>query len=395
MRVALNKENVKIIGRTANVGDNLLLAQTGSGIEFEYRGTGFDLAFIAGTVADTKNNEENYARIAVYVDGVRRNDVQLKNRRTVLRILRSPGDPALVENADLGVRRDPAGDMSVDAGRGVRRDPYLSQWCKDDGTHIIRVIKLSEVAMSLAMIEPFEIAEGESVCPTPALSHRIEFIGDSITCGYGVDDEDPLHLFKTATEDMTRAYAFKTAAALNADYSCFASSGYGIISGWTDDISVCHDDQLIPSYYESLGLSYDSIEGSLPTTDIKWDFARFVPEAIVINLGTNDDSYCTDDESRQMKFAGLYADFLKRVRELNPGAYIFCVLGVMGDRLYPFVSRAVEMYRDKSGDEKIMALHLPEQDAAVGYVCDYHPLESAHHKAAQVMAEAISKQLNW
>lgn len=47
----------------------------------------------------------------------------------------------------------------------------------------------------------------------------MEFIGDSITCGYGVDDPDKEHHFKTATEDVTKAYAYKTALALNADYS--------------------------------------------------------------------------------------------------------------------------------------------------------------------------------
>lgn len=78
----------------------------------------------------------------------------------------------------------------------------------------------------------------------------MEFIGDSITCGYGVDDEVAEHQFKTATEDVTRAYAYKTARMLNADYSMFSASGYGIITGYTEgDVKL--EDQRLPQFYES------------------------------------------------------------------------------------------------------------------------------------------------
>ena len=396
MKVSLNKDNVKLIGRTKVTGENLLLAMSGTGIEFEYEGEGFDMTFIAGEKADIPDNDAEQARIAVYVDGVRRVDTQLRARETTVHILK--GDPAGRPSADasLGVRRDPPGDISTDPTRGVRRDPYLSQWCKNDGkTHVVRVIKLSEAAMSVAMIAPFEISEGESVRPTPKLPHRIEFIGDSITCGYGVDDEDPLHPFKTATEDVTRAYAYKTAASLGVEYSMFAASGWGIVSGWTDDPGIRHAEQLIPDYYETLGLTYDSIPGVPATGKTPWDFDEYVPEVIVINLGTNDDSYTVEDESRQNEYASLYVDFLEKVRSHNKDAYIICVLGVMGDRLYPYVRKAVEDYKAKTGDEQISAVHLPEQDGNIGYVCDYHPLESAHDKASEVLVAAIRKIMGW
>ena len=52
----------------------------------------------------------------------------------------------------------------------------------------------------------------------------IEFIGDSITCGYGVDDEVAEHHFATGTEDTTRAYALRTARKLGVDYSLVSLS---------------------------------------------------------------------------------------------------------------------------------------------------------------------------
>ena len=349
MKVPFTPEKMKFIGRHAVFGEKLLLSLSGSGVEFEYTGKGLSVTFTGGQAAEIKDNEANYARMAVYVNGERQEDFLLNERTIEKKIAESP-----VEK-----------------------------------TSVIRIMKLSECAMSLVVINPIEINEGEIIRPTPAKNLKIEFIGDSITCGYGVDDPDPLHDFKTATEDVTKAFSYKTATALDADFQMFSISGYGIISGYTDNPDVRHEEQLIPTFYESMGLSYDRVDGIPAAQDIAWDFSKYRPDLIVINLGTNDDSYCLDDEKRQAWFASDYAKFLKRVRELNGNARIVCVLGLMGDRLYPSVCKAVEEYSKESGDKNIAALHLPEQDPEVGYGANYHPLESEHRKAADVLVEYI------
>ena len=183
-----------------------------------------------------------------------------------------------------------------------------------------------------------------------------------------------------------------TAAALAADFQMFSISGYGIISGYTDDISIRHEDQLIPTFYKTMGLSYDKMEGIPETKDIMWDFDRYQPDIVVVNLGTNDDSYCQDDRERQNWFSSEYTKFLKTVREKNSNAVIICVLGVMGDRLFPAVCKAKEDYSVETGDKNIVTLHLPEQDPEVGYGANYHPLESEHRKAADVLVEFIKEK---
>lgn len=385
MKISEFKDKVKILGRCVEAGEMLLLPLSGCGVEFEYvqmgqHGEGsvgidpadggdvaqsrpsnegdemqggpvsgeLSVTLVAGKAADVPDNEENYARIAVYADDVRVVCTQLTSRRTVLRI--------------------PTGDGEK---------------------HIIRILKLSEVAMSIVCIESIDIPATASISPTAGKNLKIEFIGDSITCGYGVDDEDPLHLFKTATEDVTKAYAYKAAMKLNADYSLFSASGYGIISGYTDDPEKRVPEELIPPYYKSLGLTYDLIDGVPATQDISWDFSRFIPDVIVINLGTNDESYCQDDQEKLNEYAGLYTEFLKEVRALNPGAYIVCTLGLMGDALFPYVEKAVADYTRETGDTRITAARLTPQDPEKGYVCDYHPLESAHEKAAEEIVGVI------
>lgn len=355
MKITCTKDNVKHLGRGILFSDLLFLSLSGSGIEFEYEGKGLTLTLIGGAAASYPDNDANYARMAVYVDDKRVSDLQLSSAETKLRIAESP----------------------------------------EKKHSVIRVIKLSECAMSLAGIAPLGIAEGEIVRPTPAKAHRVEFIGDSITCGYGIDEEDPLHPFKTATEDVTRAYAYKTVRALDVDYSMFSTSGYGIISGYTADPAIQMTNQRIPDFYEFMGFSYDSLPGIPAPMDMAWNFEEYQPDAVIINLGTNDDSFCQDTTERQQDYADHYAEFLKVVRKHNPGAMIFCILGLMGDRLYPWVCKAAKKYSEETGDQRITTVHLPEQDGSIGYVSDYHPLESAHEKAANVLIPAIRETMGW
>lgn len=355
MKIQLNDQNVKYLGRTCLFDSTLYLSLSGSGFEFIYTGRGLDISLIGGAAAETPDNDGNYARIAVYVNGTRIIDTQVSS-----------------------------GEMRLRVAESI--EPLTS---------VIRFVKLSECAMSLVGVKPLEISEGEIIKPVPAKARKIEFIGDSITCGYGVDDEDPLHPFKTATEDVSKAYAYKTAMALDADYSMFSASGYGIISGYTGDPSVKMPAQRIPLFYESMGFSYDRLPDLPAPMDIPWDFTRFRPDAVVINLGTNDDSYCQEDRSRQEEYAASYAEFLKTVRKHNPGAAIFCILGLMGDRLYPWICKACEDYRESAQDSRIFTVRLEEQDASLGYVSDYHPLESAHEKAAQTLIPEIRRVMNW
>lgn len=346
----------KRIGRTYPLDDALWFAFSGTGVEFVFEGRELSVTLLADAAAVKENNEENYARYAIYVDDKRVIDAQLKALSTDVKIIKS----------DVPVRAE------------------------------VRVIKLSECAMSTMGIGAFYADDGASFAPTPDRARRIEFIGDSITCGYGMDDEDETHHFKTATEDCTGAYAYKTALALDADYSLVSTSGYGIISGFTESGEKKIEEQTIPRFYKTFGFSFGSFADKLAPQDIAWDFSAFVPQAVVINLGTNDDSYCLDFADRQRDYTDNYIRFLKTVREENKDAFIFCTVGIMGTRIYKALETAVNEYKAQTGDERVRAFCFAEQDHEHdGYTADYHPTARTHDKAAAALVPVIREEMKW
>ncbi len=253
----------------------------------------------------------------------------------------------------------------------------------------VRLIKLSECTQSLMALK--EIITDGTVGPLPEKEGKIEFIGDSITCGYGVETDDPEEGFSTATENAEKSYAAIVSDTLGMDRNLTAFSGHGIVSGYTDDPNIRQTDELVPPFYEKAGrLGFRLPSGKLPE-EIPWDFDRFRPQKIVVNLGTNDLSWCMEYADRKAEYSRLYAEFLKTVRRDNPQAKILCVLGIMGTGLNEAMVRAVEAYRAETGDPAIRALTVEEQEPADGYGANYHPSETTQRRFAEKVIRALEE----
>lgn len=345
-------KTVKYLGRTLMQDDILWLALSGSGIEFAYEGTYLEV-HLQGD--DHTAATADHTRIAVYLD----------DNRVLDNMIMSPQEhyPIIEESTPV--------------------------------THTVRILKLSEAPMSIIGICALVTDDAAKLSPTPAKAHRIEFIGDSITCGYGTDDRDLTHTFSTATEDVTKAYAYRTARLLDADYSIVSYSGYGVYSGYTDEATdIRNTAELVPPYYPLVGFSRGTYQ-NVAVTMTDWDFCRFKPELIVINLGTNDFSYCRDNTDRQAAFITCYHDFLTMVHEKNPDAYLLCIYGIMNSELTPCIEDAIARYRQSSGSERVDSLFLPTQTESDGYVIDYHPSVDTHKRAASAVSIRIREIMHW
>lgn len=340
--------NVKRLGRTFEMEETLWCGPSGSGVEFQLKGGKCKIMLVGDERAPDSHRT---ARVAVTVDGKRVVDTMMNRYQ-------------------------------------ANEEQVISVSGNEDGTPVIvRVIKLSEAQDSSFGIMRIN-AEG-AVCRAPDRDRKIEFIGDSITCAYGVDAEIDDE-YRTNDEDAEKGYACITAELLKADFSIFAMSGFGVLSGYSDDGKI-HSDGCVPKYYDSIGISEARFGGLVFPQDVKWDFKRFKPDTVVINLGTNDWSYCRREPSGIYSFTEKYEEFIGQIREKNPDARIICTLGILGDQLFKAVTNAVNSFREKTGDERIDLFRFEEQNIELDGVAECgHPSYATHAKAAKALAEYLS-----
>lgn len=344
----MTTDKVKLLGRTCMLQDTLWFSHSGTGVEFRFKGRQCEL----GLCADSLFQEEMHqARFAVYVNDRMVTDAVMDCEEKSITVL--------------------DGETDTDV--------------------VIRLVKLSESSDSTMGIRRVVVDSEALVMPTPEKKLKIEFIGDSITCGYGVDGtlQDT---YSTHNENVTRAYAYLTAQALDADYSMVSFSGHGIISGYTENDEK-REDQLVPTYYEKLGNSYGTFGENIAPKDVVWDFERFRPDIVVINLGTNDASYTKDSQEKCREYAREYCSFLRTVREKNPQAAILCVLGLMGQELCEYMVEAESSFRTQTDDKNVYTLKLSEQAPENGVVVDYHPTATSHRQAADAVTGFIREKI--
>ena len=261
---------------------------------------------------------------------------------------------------------------------------------KEEKNGIVRIVKATECIVANAGIS--KLTTDGVISPTQAKKYKIEFIGDSATAAYGVEETDPYEHFKIETEDITKSYAYKTALALEADYSIICGSGWGVISGNTDNGQKAAD-KLIPDIYSKVGV-WDVKVGEAIPGQTEWDFNRFKPDIITVLLGANDQSYTQDDSEKCEEFKTEYINFINDIREKNPASYILCCSGLAPDALKEEIQGAVSEYKTQTGDNKVGYFYIPLHDGQkYGWGADWHPVDLAYTSAADVLVPELRKLL--
>ncbi|HFA49735.1 MAG TPA: T9SS type A sorting domain-containing protein [Bacteroidetes bacterium] len=183
----------------------------------------------------------------------------------------------------------------------------------NDGTHTVEITKRTESFLGKAEFLGFDIA-GTLLPPDPMPVAKIEFIGNSITCGYGNEDVSTGG-FVADLENNYLAYGAVCARELNAQYRAVAYSGRGVAFNFN-----CSEGDLMPEIYEKYFADEDSGGSN------QYDHSSYVPDLIVINLGTNDHN-C--DNINDDNFKAAYVAFISQLRAYHPNAKILCLTGPM------------------------------------------------------------------
>ena len=351
MNILKNKESYRVSGRATWQEEVLFLGYSASFLEFSLKGTKVEAEF----VTDRLDWEDIHrAWVAVFVNGA--------------------AEPAL---------RFPL---------TKERERVVLFECEEEKEVTLRVMKYSEAAFAAVGIASLE-AEG-NILPPPALKEKkIEVIGDSITCGYGIEGIVEKDTFTTAQENPWNAYGCRIARALDAEFSLISWSGNGIISHYVDESvnEPRNDEALMPELYFYEDFSADLRREKARADYKKRDFTAYQPQLIIINLGTNDGSYTRNIPARDRAFVNGYLKFLRQIREVNPKANILCTVGLMRTETNALVAEAVERV-NAFGDSKVYFKEAFMQNGEVdGIGADWHPTEATQKKFAEYLLEFIKE----
>ena len=322
----------------------------------------------------------------------------MKGRRAEAVIL-SDSDSWNEENkAVLGIFVTNGDDTSIKA---IPEEPTQRVTLRDRETRIklfesdvektvcVRVMKFSEAAFGYAGLKALEI-DGELKVVEPVENHhlKLEFIGDSITCGYGIEGVWEKDTFTTQQERPDKAYAFLTAKALGAQVQLCSWSGIGLISNYVDPATVNLPDTnwLMQANWPYTDKSLSLRLGLEPEV---WDGSRYEPDVLVIHLGTNDLSWVRGLEERRLEYVAQLRQLIEAVHRRSPKAKIVCCLGIMGEALNDSVREAVELFKKDFPKSCAEFFPFTQQLESDGIGADWHPSAVTHKKAAEKLTNNL------
>lgn len=250
------------------------------------------------------------------------------------------------------------------------------------GPHTVEVVRLTECNFGATVFRAFVLNEGGRALPWPkGPDRKIEFIGDSITCGYGVEANDPKLHFSPATENFCPGYTGLTVRALRADYMVVARSGIGILRNYDGP----HEGSKITIPYVYPHTFYTQAKPN-------WDFSRFTPNVVCINLGTNDFSTTGVDVA---KFTATYIEFGRGVLQRYPHAQLVVLQGPMNNT--PELGAALHRVVDTLSKEVPNRVHFFELTAQgkVGLGADYHPNRAQSQINARELTAYLARLMGW
>lgn len=245
----------------------------------------------------------------------------------------------------------------------------------DAGAHILTICKDTESGIGYLQF-------GGLVCtdllPLPAKpKHKIEYIGDSITCGTG-SDLSTVDCDKGQWYDQHNAYMSygpTSARSLNAQWVLSSVSGIGLVH------SCCDMKLLMPQVFDKVNQRQDTI---------KWNFSKYQPNVVTICLGQN------DGVQDSVKFTTAYISFIKNIRSHYPTASIVCLTSPMGDFT---LTKALKNYLtgivnaiNKSGDKNVSKYFFSKRFM---HGCGTHPDLAEHQVMAMEVSSYIKKLKKW
>jgi len=243
------------------------------------------------------------------------------------------------------------------------------------GDHTVLICKDTEAGIGYLEWLGFRC---DTLLPLPEKpGRRIEFIGNSITCGAGIDTGEIL-CDSGQWYDQHNAYMSYgplTARNLNAQWHLTSVSGIGLIH------SCCNMTITMPKVFDKISLSQDSG---------RWNFDNYIPDVVTICLGQN------DGMQDSALFCTAYMDFIKTIRGVYPEAEIICLTSPMADDdLTHYGRNYLHSVVRKVNDKGDLKVHQYCFSRSFNNGCGGHPGKADHVLIAKELTDFIKAITGW
>lgn len=241
-----------------------------------------------------------------------------------------------------------------------------------DQSRMIGIIKESQAMEAPVILRALRF-DGELFAPQPR-RYKLEFIGDSLTTGEGavgpVGNGEWLTMWMSAHFNYTNYIC----EALNAERRVLSQSGWGVFCDWQGV-----RENALPAVYHRICAPCGQTQA--------YDFSAWQPDAVIVNLLTNDGNALQSAAGRgesagtlRLQIIDAGVRFLRQIRQINPKAHIVWAYGMCGHQMLPVLRKIEDEYK-KTGDERFDVVVLPKARAdELG--AHEHPGIKSHQKCA-------------
>ncbi len=253
-----------------------------------------------------------------------------------------------------------------------------------DTIHEIEIFKRTEEMFGKTTFLGFVVDNGASLTEiTDKRPLLMEYIGNSITCGYG--NEGVLgEKFGPTTEDHYMTYAAFTSRNFNARHLAVCRSGIGIYRNYNGPAE---------GNKENMTNNYTRI--FLYDENPKYSFAE-TPDLVCINLGTNDFSTTGGDSAL---YVSNYFRLIDTIQTKYKMPDIVCLLGpMMSDPDLTKVRIFLTFIADsasRKGKGRVSFFEMSHQTGDLGIGIDYHPTVAQHKRNGMELTKYIQSLKGW
>jgi lysophospholipase L1-like esterase len=248
------------------------------------------------------------------------------------------------------------------------------------GPHTVEVVKRTETWQGVLTFTGLRLGTGAAlVAPPPLPVRKLLFIGDSVTCGAGVDNYPVCPAENNRHSNGYDAYGMVLGRRLDAQAELVCYGGRGVVRDYLG-----HRGMQAPQFFNYSVVSDDE------NLRAKWTDDGWTPDAVVISLGTNDWNLQKSDPIPEQEFVSDYLGLVRDVRKHYPHAWIVLTQGsIVSD---PLLSQYVQETVMRAADPHVVwfaSRHFP------GSTCDAHPDKMQHIEIADDLEVELRKLLGW